>query len=245
MVWVVAVLCVLAIGSCHRLAGWVASRSEQQQRRWSSVGGGAGLAYVFVHLLPELASGGSELSKARGLIDYVPAPLVEALLFLIALLGVLVVFSLNVLMKQRDDAPPLAVWLQLSSFAAINYLYAYSLPSLITTGIGYGVLFTVAISAHVLLMDRYAAAHHPQRFRRRNRWIGSAALVLGLLHALVFHPVDALTLAMATAFLGGGLLMAVFRDELPDARQARLPWLLAGCGGMGGLLLLQLVLHGH
>ena len=148
-------------------------------------------------------------------------------------------------MKQRDDAPPLAVWLQLSSFVAINYLYAYSLPSLITTGIGYGVLFTVAISAHVLLMDRYAAAHHPQRFRRRNRWIGSAALVLGLLHALVFHPVDALTLAMATAFLGGGLLMAVFRDELPDARQARLPWLLAGCGGMGGLLLLQLVLHGH
>ena len=121
----------------------------------------------------------------------------------------------------------------------------HSLPSLITTGIGYGVLFTVAISAHVLLMDRYAAAHHPQCFRRRNRWIGSAALVLGLLHALVFHPVDALTLAMATAFLGGGLLMAVFRDELPDARQARLPWLLAGCGGMGGLLLLQLLLHGH
>ena len=245
MVWGVAVLCVLAIGSCHWLASWVASRSELQQRRWSSVGGGTGLAYVFVHLLPELASGGSELSKARGLIDYVPTSLVEALLFLIALLGVLVVFSLNVLMKQRDDAPPLAVWLQLSSFAAINYLYAYSLPSLITTGVGYGILFTVAISAHVLLMDRYAAEHHPQRFRRRNRWIGSAALVLGLVHAFVFHPVDALTLATATAFLGGGLLMAVFRDELPDLQQTRLPWLLAGCGGMGGLLLLQLLLSGH
>jgi hypothetical protein len=97
MVWGVAVLCVLAIGSCHWLASWVASRSELQQRRWSSVGGGAGLAYVFVHLLPELASGGSELSKARGPIDYVPTPLVEALLFLIALLGVLVVF--------RDELP--------------------------------------------------------------------------------------------------------------------------------------------
>ena len=245
MVWGVAFFCVLAIGSCHWLASWGASRPEQHQQRWASVGGGAGLAYVFLHLLPELASGGSELSEARGLIDYVPTPLVEALLFLVALLGVLVVFSLNVVMKQREDAPPFAVWLQLFSFAAISYLYAYSLPSLITTGIGYGVLFTVAISAHVLLTDRYAAAHHPQRFRRRNRWIGSAALVVGLLHALVFHPVDALTLAMATAFLGGGLLMAVFRDELPDARQARLPWLLVGCGGMGGLLLLQLLRHGH
>ena len=110
---------------------------------------------------------------------------------------------------------------------------------------GYGVLFTVAISAHVLLMDSYAADHHPHRFRRRNRWIRSAALVLGLLHAYVIHPVDALTLATATAFLGGGLLMAVFRDELPYLQQARLPWLLAGCVGMGALLLLQLLLHGH
>ena len=244
MVWLVACLCVLAIASCHWLASWVASCPEQQQR-WASVGGGAGLAYVFIHLLPELASGGSELSDVRGLIDYVPAPLVEALLFLVALGGVLVVFSLNVLMKQSEGAPPYAVWLQLFNFAAINYLYAYSLPSLITTGVGYGVLFTVAISAHVLLMDRYAAEHHPHRFRRRNRWIGSAALVLGLLHAFVFHPVDALTLATATAFLGGGLLMGVFRDELPDLQQARLPWLLAGCGGMGALLLLQLLLHGH
>lgn len=245
MVWLVASVCVLAIGSCHWLASWVASFPDQQQQRWASVGGGAGLAYVFIHLLPELASGGSELSDVRGLIDYVPVPLVEALLFLVALVGVLVVFCLNVLLKQRQGAPPYAVWLQLFNFAAINYLYAYSLPSLITTGVGYGILFTVAISAHVLLMDRYAAEHHPQRFRRRNRWIGSAALVLGLVHAFVFHPVDALTLATATAFLGGGLLMAVFRDELPDLQQTRLPWLLAGCGGMGGLLLLQLLLSGH
>ena len=84
MVWLIASLCALAIGSCHWLASWVASSPEQQQQRWASVGGGAGLAYVFIHLLPELASGGSELSDVRGLIDYVPAPLVEALLFLVA-----------------------------------------------------------------------------------------------------------------------------------------------------------------
>ena len=141
---------------------------------------------MFIHLLPELASGGSELSEVRGLVDYVPAPLVEALLFLVALAGVLVVFSLNVLMKQKESAPPYAVWLQLFNFAAINYLYAYSLPSLITTGVAYGFLFTVAISGHVLLMDRYAAEHHPQRFRRRNRWIGVLPLSWGFCMPLCF-----------------------------------------------------------
>ena len=87
-------------------------------------------------------------------------------MFLVALGGVLVVFSLNVLMRQKEGAPPYAVWLQLFNFAAINYHYAYSLPSLITTGVGYGVLFTVAISAHVLLMDSYAADHHPHTLKK-------------------------------------------------------------------------------
>ena len=68
---------------------------------------------------------------------------------------------------------------------------------------------------------------------------------MGLLHAYVLHPVDEITLAMATAFLGGGLLMAVFRDELPEADQTRLTWLLAGSGVMGLLLILQLLRHGH
>ena len=60
----------------------------------ASLGGGAGLAYVFVHLLPELASGGSELSETIGMIPYAPSHFVK--FFLIALFGVLVVFSIDV-----------------------------------------------------------------------------------------------------------------------------------------------------
>ena len=49
---------------------------------------------MFVHLLPELASVGSELSEMIGMIPYAPTNLVEALLFFVALL---VVFSIDVL----------------------------------------------------------------------------------------------------------------------------------------------------
>ena len=62
----------------------------------ASLGGGAGLAYVFVHLLPKLASGGSEFSETIGMIPYAPSNLIESFLFLIALFGVLVVFSIDV-----------------------------------------------------------------------------------------------------------------------------------------------------
>ena len=243
MIWFVATICVLIIASCHWYAVVLAAQSDSQQQRLASLGGGAGLAYVFVHLLPELASGGSELSETIGMIPYDPSRLVEALLFLIALLGVLVVFSIDVLAQRQTFLFSISSWLHLSSFAAINYLYAYSLPSLIGTGIEYGILFTVAIGGHVLLADRFSVIHHPKRFRQRNRWIGSAALLLGLLNAFLFHPISDLTLAFATAFLGGGLLMTVFREELPAANSTRLLWFLSGSGGMAMLLIIPMLKH--
>ena len=70
---------MLIIASCHWYAVVLASQSDLQQQRWASLGGGAGLAYVFVHLLPELASGSSELSETIGLITFAPKHLVESL----------------------------------------------------------------------------------------------------------------------------------------------------------------------
>ncbi len=89
------------------------------------------------------------------------------------------------------------------------------------------------------------AARHPTIFRTRTRWFGTAALVLGLLHAALLHPVADLHLAIATAFLGGGLLMAVFREELPAVNRTRLGWLVAGTVSMTSLLLLALTHSTH
>jgi hypothetical protein len=235
----------MVIASSHWLASKVANRPDREQVRWASFGGGAGMAYVFVHLLPELASHGQALSKAPGMETFAPTPITEALLFLIALAGIMVTYSLDVLATHERQAGRIAGSLHTLNFAAISYLYAYSLPSLISTGWAYGVLFTIAISAHVLLADRTMAARHPTIFRTRTRWFGTAALVLGLMHAALLHPVADLHLAIATAFLGGGLLMAVFREELPAVNRTRLGWLVAGTVSMTSLLLLALTHSTH
>ena len=245
MLWISSILCVLVIASAHWLASKVATRPDREQVRWASFGGGAGIAYVFVHLLPELASHGQALSEAPGMETFAPTPITEALLFLIALAGIMVTYSLDVLATHERQAGRVAGSLHTLNFAAISYLYAYSLPSLISTGLAYGVLFTIAISAHVLLADRTMAARHPTIFRTRTRWLGTAALVLGLLHAALLHPVADLHLAIATAFLGGGLLMAVFREELPAVNRTRLGWLVAGTVSMTSLLLLALTHATH
>ena len=100
------------------------------------------MAYVFVHLLPELVSGGSELSETIGMIHYAPTNFVEVHSFFVAFLGVLVVFSIDVLAQHQMSLSSISSWLHLSSFAPTNYLYAYSLPSLISAGILYGFIYS-------------------------------------------------------------------------------------------------------
>ncbi len=102
MLWISSILCVLVIASAHWLASKVATRPDREQVRWASFGGGAGIAYVFVHLLPELASHGQALSEAPGMETFAPTPITEALLFLIALAGIMVTYSLDVLAPMSD-----------------------------------------------------------------------------------------------------------------------------------------------
>lgn len=245
MFWILVILCVFTIGSCHWWAGLISNRPNSEQSRWASAGGGASLAYVFVHLLPELASGGQTISEALGMSNFIPSPTTESLLFLVALIGVIVPYSLNVISKHDPATSGWTGTARLATFALVQYLYAYSLPSLLTTGISYGLLFTVAISAHVLLADRTMAQDHPRAFRRRFRWTGSAALAAGSMQAALLHPVSDLTLAVATAFVGGGMLMSVFREELPDANGSRLGWFSVGLLSMTTLLLFATARFGH
>ena len=245
MFWILVSFCVLIIGSCHWLAGWISTRPDNEQIRWASLGGGAGLAYVFIHLLPELSSGGRTISNAVVTQSFVPTAMTESLLFLVTLLGVVIPYMLSVISQQHSSTRGWTGSARLLTYGLVNYLYAYSLPSLFTTGIGYGLLFTVAISAHVLLADRTLAADHPGAFRHRFRWLGSAALVVGTIHAVVLHPVSDLTLAVATAFVGGGLLISVFREELPDPRRSSLIWFGVGLFSMTMFLLFATARHAH
>jgi len=245
MLWILVCLCVLVIASCHWLAVLISKKPPLQQQCWASFGGGAGLAYVFIHLLPELASGGRTISDAVGMQRYLPTEMTESLLFGVTLLGVLIPYASGVLLAQKQRSIGWIGPIRLSTFALVSYLYAYSLPSLLTTGISYGLLFTLAISVHVLLADRTLASDHPLAFRRRFRWIGTAALFLGAIQAAVLHPISDLHLAVATAFVGGGLLISVFREELPDAKHSSLSWFSMGLLTMMVLLLIATALHDH
>ena len=59
------------------------------------------------------------------------------------------------------------------------------------------------------------------------------------------NTISDLHLAVATAFVGGGLLISVFREELPDAKHSSLSWFSMGLLTMMVLLLIATALHDH
>lgn len=240
--WLIAVALGAVLAGTHLLALRVAGLPARTQDYLASAGGGAGVAFIFVHILPSLASGGREFSSLD-IARYAPSAIVEAILFLTAMTGLVVFYSLDVRADEGRGSTKTNFIVHLASFALISGVYAYTMPSLVTAGWDFAVLFTVVLGAHTLLADRRLASAHPDLFRHETRWIGTGAVVAGLLCAYFLPPANDLVLAVATAFLAGGLLMTTFRDELPAASNARLPWFLLGIGLMSGLLIVATIIH--
>jgi len=238
--WLIAGVLAAVLAAAHFFAVYVARWPDRTQAIIASLGGGAGVAYVFVHLLPELASGGRSLS-ALDIAQFTPTPIVEASLFLVAMVGLSLFYVLDVRTDEGKSSTKTGLRVHLVAFASISVIYGYTMPSLITTGWDYAVLLTIVLVAHVILADRTMARAHPDLFRHETRWVGLVGLAMGLAIAVILPPVNELSLAVVTAFLGGSLLMTTLRNELPAASTAKLPWFITGVTSMSLLLLVAVV----
>lgn len=187
----------------------------------ASIGGGIASAYVFVHLLPELARGNEEVAEVLGDRIEVTA-LSETLLFLVAFAGFLLLYGLDH-WAERADVETGVFAVHLGVFAAYNAVITYALPTRFRTGAGGAVLFVVAMAVHFVLSDRALAEHYGDRFARTGRVVLVAALVVGYLLAWAFAPTSTTVVTTMLALLGGFVLYNVFADELPGDRTLRFP----------------------
>ncbi|WP_219412531.1 hypothetical protein [Pseudonocardia nigra] len=94
------------------------------ERATGSFAGGLAVAYVFLHLLPEIAEGNEAIGEA--LSDVLrPTPLLDLGIFLVALAGFTAFYGLERLAQRGSAAgePTAGVyWLHLGSFMIYNAL---------------------------------------------------------------------------------------------------------------------------
>ena len=217
---------------------------------WLSIAGGVSVAYVFVHLLPELAEGQKTVGRIAG-----GELFAERHVYLIALVGLAVFYGLDRLAKssrsEREGAPvrsgrgneaaaastsPAVFWIHIGSFAIYNALIGYLLLHREVTTLGALVFFTVAMALHFMVTDYGLNEDHKAAYRRIGRWVLVGAVLVGLAIGFVTE-ISKAAVAVLVAFLAGGVILNVLKEEVPSERQSRFWAFALGTAGYAALLL--------
>jgi hypothetical protein len=231
---VLTALAVLLLGLVHGLTPRLHFLEGTPRSIWLSIAGGVSVAYVFVHLLPELAQGQRDISSE------VAVRAAERHVYLIALFGLLVFYGLDRLAKvarskragvtvadgrRSDEEPPVdagpkVFWIHMASFGIYNALIGYLLlhrEQMTRVSLGF---FVVAMALHFLVTDYGLNEDHKQLYRRFGWWVLCAALGVGWLVGTQLS-VNKAAIAAVTAFVGGGVVLNILKEEVPSERQSR------------------------
>lgn len=207
----------------------------------ASFAGGLAVSYVFLHLLPELSAGSRELREVLG-DAFSPSPLLRLSIFAIALLGFVVLYGLERLAQrsrgvqaederrvERGGASTGVFKVHLGSFMVYNAIIAYTLATNWRVSPAFAVLFTVAIGLHFVLTDRGLEEHYGDLFDRwPPRLLLAAGLVAGWALGALLAPTSTVVVSVLTAALAGGILLNVFKEEIPSTRRSHFGWFLVG-----------------
>lgn len=235
-----ALASTLALAALHLAAPRIRRLPGVPERATGSFAGGIAVSYVFLHLLPEIAEGHSELRELLGE-EGSPSLMVELGIFMVALVGFLIFYGLERAATAHHGTargPSRSVYrLHLAAFGLYNGVITYTLPLTYRTGVAFAMLFTLAMGLHFLLSDRGLEEHYGQWFDRwPPRLLLAAALLAGWGLAVLFAPTRTMTVSLLVAFLSGSVLLNVFKSELPSARQSSFGWFTAGLGLYAALL---------
>lgn len=226
----------------HLFAGKLRFLETIPRSRWLSAAGGVSVAYVFVHIFPELGQGQITIEQ----LDHQLVSFLEHHVYLMALLGFVGFYGLERLAKrsrQRNlergekDATSFSVfWLHICSFAIYNALIGYLLLHREEPGFLNLLLFFIAIALHFVVNDYGLREHHKGEYRRIGRWILAAAVIVGWTLGYAVDIAEA-AIAVLFAFLAGGIILNVLKEELPEERESRF-WAFALGAGSYAIVLL-------
>jgi zinc transporter ZupT len=235
-----SVLFAVGLALIHLYAGKLRFLDEIPRSRWLSMASGVSVAYVFVHLLPDLNERQEAIAKT-GILSFL-----EHHVYLMALLGLAVFYGLERTVEEsldrdqssgkEDTTKPDVFWLHISSFALYNALIGYLLIHREESGIRSLFMFFIVMALHFMVNDYGLRQDHKHTYHRIGRWILAAAIIVGwAIGQGTEIPEAAITLLFA--FLAGGIILNVLKEELPEKRKSRFWAFALGAAAYTTLLL--------
>lgn len=218
---------VFAIGFAliHLFSKYMSFLSKTPRSRFLSIAGGIAVSYVFLHLMPELHHYQNAVSEKlhNGWFIYI-----ENHIFIVAMIGLVVFYGLERLVKRskqknssgkEGEASAGVFWVHIGSFFLYNLVIGYLLIREEHESI-WGLLFYfLALGIHFITNDRSLRAAHEETYDKYGRLLLTAAILIGWgIGALV--EVSELIISLLVAFIAGGVVLNVMKEELPEERES-------------------------
>lgn len=203
-------------------------RAKSHHRWWISIAGGVSVSTVFIDLLPEISEKQARFSAAA---DHSAALFPEQAIYLYALTGFVLFYGLQYLMaaSASGEGAPSGLFssFRLAAFAGYSALIAYLIVHNVWNSGPSLVLYTFAMSFHLLLVSHALAGEQHASYKKRGRWILVLAILVGW-SAGVFTSIPDQVEARITGFVCGSVIMNTLVVELPEGRGGRFwPFVLA------------------
>lgn len=235
-------LFALGFALIHVFIGKMKFLAVLPRSRWLSAAGGVAVAYIFLHILPELSAHQATFAEALG----VEEQTAENWVYLVALAGLATFYGLERMARTsrgryREAGGPDRVqdeifWIHVGSFGIYNVLIGYLLVHREETGLWPLLIYFVAMALHFVTNDFGLREDHKEVYDHKGRWVIAGAVLLGWLLGLL-TTLPEVAIGFLFAFLAGGVVLNVLKEELPEERESRFWAFGLGCAAYAGLLL--------
>lgn len=194
---------------------------------WTAAAAGVAVSYVFINLLPKLASGHEVLSGMQpgSLLRYVVSHS-----YVLALVGFITFYAAHLARQRfaqsmRADQiglreAPAAIKLMAVAFPVYNFLIGDLIGVYGLQRGGPALLFGVVMAIHFIGMDHAFRTGFTRVYDDKLRGLSIAALYAGWFTALAM-PVQPEVLALGSSFLAGGIIVVTTVIELPHVHTRR------------------------
>jgi zinc transporter ZupT len=244
--WLISLTGALLFSFAHLFAYKLKFLEVLPRSKWLSFAGGVSIAYIFMHLLPELEEMQHTFVEERQKIEsFFKYPLYAvALLSLSIYYGIERHVKMSGVSKKTEKHAEVEsqeevgiFYFHIFSFALYNSLIGYTLTRE-EWDIQSFILFVLALGFHFVVNDFGFVEHYRHNYIKIGRWIlGFAPLAGWLVGNLV--RISEVHLGLVLAFIAGGTILNVLKEELPEERKSNFWAFLSGVVLYSTLLLVM------
>jgi len=237
-----AQLAVVILASVFLFGKWLRLRSESRSRNWITASAGASVAYVWLHIIPELSEAqGNFTSMTRDM----RLPLPEFRIYLSGLLGFVLFYGLEHMSWSRVDLAGrdtgqagrenLIYKLRLGGFVAYGGLVSYLMVRDSERGLLSLLIYLLAMGLHFIVVNHSFGEEYGDKYDRGGRWLlAFAVLAGGFVGKFALLPEH--TILTLLGFVAGAVIENNTMMELAKGKGGRFWAFFAGAMGYSLLL---------